>query len=184
MEKFDMAENIDLIMDKPETLLDKAKFIISHVYYYIRTYYEGKLIDTLSSNFQEYLDTFKNKFEKININNNFSFDFLNKPYIDTHLENIFEKNNDIPNDVYYDLLYKGLINIIIEQNKNKYPNDLIGSFISLRNCFIFIEYLYLFLNHYPDKLSHYIIKTDISILLNIPKKSSKRIINSDECFLS
>ena len=182
MEKFDMIENIDLIMDKPETLLDKAKFIISHVYYYIRTYYEGKLIDTLSSNFQEYLDTFKNKFDKININNNFSFDFLNKPYIDKHLENVFEKNNDIPVDIYYDLLYKSLINIIIEQNKYKYPNDLIDSFISLRNCFIFIEYLYLFLVHYPDKLSHYIIKTDISILLNIPKKSSKRIINSDEFF--
>ena len=59
---------------------------------------------------------------------------------------------------------------------------MIESFISLRNCFIFLEYLYLFLENYSDKISHYIIKIDISLLLDIPRKNSKRLINSDEFF--
>ena len=91
-------------------------------------------------------------------------------------------NNDLTNEAYYDLLYKRLVNILIEQKYDKEEKNLIDSFISLRNCLIFLEYLYLFLIHYPDKLSHYIIKIDISFLLDIPQKSSKRLINSDEFF--
>ena len=42
--------------------------------------------------------------------------------------------------------------------------------------------MYIFLTKYPDKISHYIIKIDISFLLIIPEQTSKRLINSDEYF--
>ena len=45
-----------------------------------------------------------------------------------------------------------------------------------------MEYLYLFICKNPDKIDHYIIKIDISLLLDIPKNTSKRLINSDEFF--
>ena len=175
-------ENIDLIMDEPKNPIDKAKFIISNVYYYIRTFYNGIFVDTLSNDFQEYLNSFKKKFTKINIHNKFSFDLLNKSYVDESQKCDSNTNNDLTNEAYYDLLYKRLVNILIEQKYDKEEKNLIDSFISLRNCLIFLEYLYLFLIHYPDKLSHYIIKIDISFLLDIPQKSSKRLINSDEFF--
>lgn len=175
-------ENIDLIMDEPKNPIDKAKFIISNVYYYIRTFYNGIFVDSLSNDFQEYLNSFKKKFTKINIHYKFSFDLLNKSYVDESQKCDSNTNNDLTNEAYYDLLYKRLVNILIEQKYDKEEKNLIDSFISLRNCLIFLEYLYLFLIHYPDKLSHYIIKIDISFLLDIPQKSSKRLINSDEFF--
>ena len=175
-------ENIDLIMDEPKNPIDKAKFIISNVYYYIRTFYNGIFVDSLSNDFQDYLNSFKKKFTKINIHYKFSFDLLNKSYVDESQKCDSNTNNDLTNEAYYDLLYKRLVNILIEQKYDKEEKNLIDSFISLRNCLIFLEYLYLFLIHYPDKLSHYIIKIDISFLLDIPQKSSKRLINSDEFF--
>ena len=42
--------------------------------------------------------------------------------------------------------------------------------------------MYEFLTKYPDKISHYIIKIDISFLLIIPEQTSKRLVNSDEYF--
>jgi len=182
MEKDQILENIELIMDEPKNPIDKAKFIISNVYYYIRTFYYVKFVDTLSNDFQEYLKSFKDKFAKINIHNKFSFDLLNKSYNDESQKCDSNTDNDITNEIYYDLLYKRLINIIIEQKYDNKEKNLIDSFISLRNCLIFLEYLYLFLIHYPGKLSHYIIKIDISFLLDIPQKTSKRLINSDEFF--
>jgi len=182
MENELLLENIDLTTDEPKNPIDKAKFIISNVYYYIRTFYNGIFVDTLSNDFQEYLNSFKNKFTKINIHNKFSFYLLNKSYIDESQKCDFNTNNDLSNEIYYDLLYKRLVNIIIEQKYDKEEKNLIDSFISLRNCLIFLEYLYLFLINYPNKISHYIIKIDISFLLDIPQKSSKRLINSDEFF--
>ena len=57
-------ENIDLIMDEPKNPIDKAKFIISNVYYYIRTFYNGIFVDSLSNDFQEYLNSFKKNLQK------------------------------------------------------------------------------------------------------------------------
>ena len=84
-------------------------------------------------------------------------------------------------EIYYDLLYKRLINIIHEENYDNIK-EYIESSISLRNCLIFLEYLYLFLKENPDKISSYIIKIDISLLLDILQRKSKRMINSNEFF--
>ena len=127
------------------------------------------------------MDSFKNKLDKKNITNKFSFNLLNKFIYDNNFENISDvkKTNE---DIFYDLLYKKLINIIHEEKKTEKGKDIIESFISLRNCFIFLEYLYLLIQQYPEKINHYIIKIDISLLLDIPQKISKRLINSDEFF--
>ena len=73
---------------------------------------------------------------------------------------------------------------MIDKNisKEKNQDNIIYSFISLRNCFIFLEYLYLFLCKNPDEINHYIIKIDISLLLDIAQKTSGRLINSEEFF--
>ena len=73
---------------------------------------------------------------------------------------------------------------MIDKNVSKEKNEknIIYSFISLRNCFIFLEYLYLFLCKNPDEINHYIIKIDISLLLDIAQKTAKRLINSEEFF--
>jgi len=47
---------------------------------------------------------------------------------------------------------------------------------------MFLEYLYLALKENPDIISHYIIKIDISLLLDIIQRTSKRLTNSDEFF--
>ena len=167
---------------------DKAKFIISNVYYYIRYFYKDKLINPSTDYFPKYLQEFKSKIQKKTILNKFSFNLLNKSCENkstTNISNIDIDNNSekkkTNDENYYDLLYNQLINIIHEHRIAK-EDDLIESFISLRNCFIFLEYLYLFLENYSDKISHYIIKIDISLLLDIPRKNSKRLINSDEFF--
>ena len=173
-------ENIDLMMDEPIKLIDKAKFIISHVYYFIRKFYDSKLINVDPKDFTEYLKSFKNKFKPQIISNKFSFDFLNKSYNDKSQESdSVDINNNSTSKIsneekFYDLLYKKLINIINETNYSSEEKHLINSYVSIRNCFIFLEYLYVFLNHNPDKIFHYIIKIDISLLLDIPQKTSKR----------
>ena len=181
-------EYVELMTDEVCKPIDKAKFIISNVYYYIRYFYNDKLDNHLTDTFPNYLQKFKNKIKKKIILEKFSFDLLNKSCEDkstTNISNINSDNNSeikkTNDDNYYDLLYNKLINIIHEQTIS-IEDELIESFISLRNCFIFLEYLYLFLENHPDKISHYIIKIDISLLLDIPQKNSKRLINSDEFF--
>ena len=183
-------ENIDLIMDEPIQLIDKAKFIISHVYYFIRNFYDSNFISLDSSSFKDYLTSFRNKFKPQMLSNKFSFELMNKSYnIESQENDSFDINNNsiskinsTNEEIYYDILYKKLINIINETNFSKDEKHLIKSFVSLRNCFIFLEYLYLFLQSNPDKIFHYIIKIDISLLLDIPQKTSKRLINSNEFF--
>ena len=183
-------ENIDLIMDEPIQLIDKAKFIISHVYYFIRNFYDSNFISLDSSSFKDYLTSFQNKFKPQTISNKFSFELMNKSYnVESQENDSFDINNNsiskinsTNEEIYYDILYKKLINIINETNFSKDEKHLIKSFVSLRNCFIFLEYLYLFLQSNPDKIFHYIIKIDISLLLDIPQKTSKRLINSNEFF--
>ena len=188
MEKEVKEENIDLILDEVDKPIDKALFIISNVYYCIRNFYHDKYIVTNPEEFPNYLNSFKNKFHKKTITDAFTFNLLDKFADDNSIDNISDKYIDnaskgerTKDEIYYDLLYKRLINIINEEmyfNKEEY----IDSTISLRNCFIFLEYLYLFLKEYPNKISHYIIKIYISLLLVIPQKTSKRLINSDEFF--
>ena len=183
-------ENIDLIMDEPIQLIDKAKFIISHVYYFIRNFYDSNFISLDSSSFKDYLTSFQNKFKPQTISNKFSFELMNKSYnVESQENDSFDINknsiskiNSTNETIFYDILYKKLINIINETNFSKDEKHLIKSFVSLRNCFIFLEYLYLFLQSNPDKIFHYIIKIDISLLLDIPQKTSKRLINSNEFF--
>ena len=179
---------VEIMTDEVYKPIDKAKFIISNVYYYIRYFYKDKLINPSTDYFPKYLQEFKSKIQKKTILNKFSFDLLNKSCDNkstTNISNIdIDNNSEIKktnDENYYDLLYNQLINIIHEHRIPK-EDDLIESFISLRNCFIFLEYLYLFLENYSDKISHYIIKIDISLLLDIPRKNSKRLINSDEFF--
>ena len=183
-------ENIDLIMDEPIQLIDKAKFIISHVYYFIRNFYDSNFISLDSSSFKDYLTSFQNKFKPQTISNKFSFELMNKSYnVESQENDSFDINNNsiskinsTNETIFYDILYKKLINIINETNFSKDEKHLIKSFVSLRNCFIFLEYLYLFLQSNPNKIFHYIIKIDISLLLDIPQKTSKRLINSNEFF--
>ena len=75
-----------------------------------------------------------------------------------------------------------LINIILEEKVSAKVKDLIDSFISLRKRFIFLEYLYLLIKEKPERINHYIIKINISLLLDIPQRASKRLINSNEFF--
>jgi len=181
MKSIKFIENIDLMLDEVDKPIDKAKFIISNVYHYIKAFYSDIYLIS-SNNFEKYLATFKNKFKKKDISNEFSFDLFNKYKENKNINNKEKITNE---ETYYDLLYKQLINILIEVDCAEQKDDekgIIDSFISLRNCFIFLEYLYLFICKNPDKINHYIIKIDISLLLDIPKKTSKRLINSDEFF--
>ena len=131
-------ENIDLKLYEAYKPIDKAKFIISNIYYYIRGYYKEKLLKS-SNDFHDYLNNCKSKFKQQQISNSFSFEFFNKSYNDNPNTNNNSKEKDLNAEIYYDLLYKKLINILLEQNDSKNDNEetLIDSFISLRNCFIF-----------------------------------------------
>ena len=177
-------ENVDLMLDEVDKPIDKALFIISNVYYCIRYFYHDKYIDSNLVKFQNYLNSFKNKFNKKAISTKFSFNLIDKSsFFDKSLDDISDKNmdNSSKEEIYYDLLYKRLINIINEEmhfNQEEY----IESVIALRNCFIFMEYLYLFLKKYPNKINHYIIKIDISLLLDIIQRISRKLINSNEFY--
>ena len=177
-------ENVDLMLDEVDKSIDKALFIISNVYYCIRYFYHDKYIDSNLEKFQKYLNSFKNKFNKKAISTKFSFNLIDKSsFFDKSLDDISDKNmdNSSKEEIYYDLLYKRLINII---NEEMYFNqeEYIEPIISLRNCFIFMEYLYLFLKKYPNKINHYIIKIDISLLLDIIQRISRKLINSNEFY--
>ena len=177
-------ENVDLMLDEVDKPIDKALFIISNVYYCIRYFYHDKYIDSNLVKFPNYLNSFKNKFNKKAISTKFSFNLLDKSsFFDKSLDDISDKNmdNSSKEEIYYDLLYKRLINII---NEEMYFNqeEYIEPIISLRNCFIFMEYLYLFLKKYPNKINHYIIKIDISLLLDIIQRISRKLINSNEFY--
>ena len=177
-------ENVDLMLDEVDKPIDKALFIISNVYYCIRYFYHDKYIDSNLEKFQKYLNSFKNKFNKKTISTKFSFNLIDKSsFFDKSLDDISDKNmdNSSKEEIYYDLLYKRLINII---NEEMYFNqeEYIEPIISLRNCFIFMEYLYLFLKKYPNKINHYIIKIDISLLLDIIQRISRKLINSNEFY--
>ena len=181
MKEIKFIENIDLMLDEVDKPIDKAKFIISNVYYYMKAFYSDKYLIS-SNNFKRYLESFKNKFHEKDISNEFSFDLFNKYKENKNINNKEKITNE---EAYYDLLYKQLINILIEIDCDEQKKDnkgIIYSFISLRNCFIFLEYLYLFLCINPEQINHYLIKIDISLLLDIPKKTSKRLINSEEFF--
>ena len=177
-------ENVDLMLDEVDKPIDKALFIISNVYYCIRYFYHDKYIDSNLVKFPNYLNSFKNKFNKKAISTKFSFNLIDKSsFFDKSLDDISDKNmdNSSKEEIYYDLLYKRLINIINEEmhfNQEEY----IESVIALRNCFIFMEYLYLFLKKYPNKINHYIIKIDISLLLDIIQRISRKLINSNEFY--
>ena len=177
-------ENVDFMLDEVDKPIDKALFIISNVYYCIRYIYHDKYIDYNLVKFPNYLNSFKNKFNKKAISTKFSFNLKDKSSsFDKSLDDISDKNmdNSSKEEIYYDLLYKRLINIINEEmhfNQEEY----IESVIALRNCFIFMEYLYLFLKKYPNKINHYIIKIDISLLLDIIQRISRKLINSNEFY--
>ena len=73
-----MKKNVDLMIYEVDKPIDKAKFIITNVYYYLKNFYYDKYINSNTNDLKEYLNNFKNKFEKQNISNSFSFNLLNK----------------------------------------------------------------------------------------------------------
>ena len=113
-EAIEKGENIDLIMDEPIKPIDKAKFIISHVYFFIRKFYDSILITEDPKDYIDHLNSFKNKFKPKIISNKFSFDFLNKSYNDKSQESdSVDINNNSTSKIsneekFYDLLYKKL----------------------------------------------------------------------------
>ena len=181
-------ENIELEWEEPKTSIEKAKFIVCHTYYFLRKFYEFKEIDEFaySDIFAEYITKFKQIFTRCKIKDKLSFDLLNRSYEDnSSIKNESSINNDeekTKEDMFYQLKYKQFINVMNNQSTKINDRNIIESLISLRNCFIYLEYLYSFLQKYPEKISHYIIKIHISFLLFIPEESAKRMINSDEYF--
>ena len=130
MKKNKKMENIDLIVDEVVKPIDKALFIVSYVYYCIRYFYRDNNINSTRKEFQKYLSSFKNKFHNTSISTKFTFDLLNKSSsFDNSIDNT-DKNIDnlsqggkTKEEIYYDLLYKRLINIINEEmyyNKEEY----------------------------------------------------------------
>ena len=196
----DSEESIKLDWEEPKNSFEITKFIVSHTYYFLRKFYEVKKLDKFaySNIFTDYLINFKRTFPKFKIDDKFSFDLLNKSYEDkSSIKNDSTINNDSSNkndssinndksktkeDMFYQLKYKQFINAMNEQTIKINDRNIIESLISLRICFIYLEYLYSFLQKYPEKISHYIIKINISFLLFIPEESAKRLINSDEYF--
>jgi len=176
-----MKARIELPWEEPKTAVNIAKFIIAHTYYFLRKIYENKFQNQLII---DYINKFKKHFKKSELTNKFSFDMLNKSYEESsEIIKDIKVNTDSKEDkFYYELKYKQFVNIINEQNPNNINDKIISSLISLINCFSYLEYMYLFLTEYPDKISHYIIKINISFLLIIPNQTSKRLINSGEYF--
>ena len=118
MKKYNKKENIDLMLDEVDKPIDKALFIVSNVYYCIRYFYHDKYIDYNLVKFPNYLNSFKNKFNKKAISIKFSFNLIDKSsFFDKSLDDISDKNmdNSSKEEIYYDLLYKRLINIINEE---------------------------------------------------------------------
>ena len=78
MKKDNKKENVDLILDEVDKPIDKALFIVSNVYYCIRYFYRDTIINPDRKEFQKYLSSFQNKFQKKTISTKFTFNFLNK----------------------------------------------------------------------------------------------------------
>ena len=104
-------EYVDLMIDEVDKPIDKAKFIISNVNYYVRYFYIDKFIIFYSNFFPKYLYEFKSKIKKKNISNKFSFDLLNKSFDDKSSLDISNLNIDNINEIketkdkiYYDLI--------------------------------------------------------------------------------
>ena len=151
-------ENIELPWEEPKTAINIAKFIIAHTYYFLRKIYENKFLN-YTQGFINYINKFKKYFKKSKLINKFSFDMLNKSYEESsEIIKDIKVNTDSKEDkFYYELKYKQFVNIINELNPYSINEKIISSFISLINCFRYLEYMYLFLTEYPDKISHYII---------------------------
>ena len=119
MKKYNKKEIIDLMLDEVDKPIDKALFIVSNVYYCIRYFYRDKKNNSDYKEFQNYLSSFKNKFHKTNISTKFTFNLLNKSSsFDDSIDNDSDKNIDnssqgtkTKEEIYYDLLYKRLINV-------------------------------------------------------------------------
>ena len=118
---------VEVMMDEANNVIDKAKFIISNVYHFLRVFYSDKHL--ITNIYQNHLNLFKSKFKHKEISYKFSFNLMNKSRLN-------KKSNE---EIYYDILYKQLINAIIEENNYSEETTYINSFISLRNCFIFLE---------------------------------------------
>ena len=120
MKKGNKKENIDLILDEVDKPIDKALFIVSNVYYCIRYFYRENIINPDRKEFQNYLSSFKNKFQKKTISTKFTFNLLNKSSsFDDSIDNDSDENIDnssqgrkTKEEIYYDLLYKRLINML------------------------------------------------------------------------
>jgi len=139
-------ENIKLEWDEPKSSIDISKFMVAHTYYFLRKFFEVKELDEFaySDIFTDYLLKFKQTFSKYKITDKLSFDLLNRSYED----NDEKKENE---DIFYQLKYKQFINSMNEQSIKIKDRNIIKSLISLRNCFIYLEYLYSFLRKYPEK---------------------------------
>ena len=131
MKRDNKKENIDLILDEVDKPIDKALFIVSNVYYCIRYFYRDRKNNSDYKEFQNYLSSFKNKFHQANISTEFTFNLLNKSSsFDDSIDKDSDKNMDntpqvkkTNEQIYYDLLYKRLINIINKEvcyNKEEY----------------------------------------------------------------
>lgn len=177
-----LEENIELEWEEPKSSIDIAKFIVCHTYYFLRKFFEVKELKKFCSSysFADYLASFKQTFTKFEITDKFSFDLMNSSYDED--SSIYKDEKKTKEDIFYQIKFKQFINAMNEQSYKVNDRNIIKSFISIRNCFIYLEYLYSFLQKYPEKIYHYIIKIHISFLLFIPEESAKRMINSDEFF--
>ena len=75
MKEIKFIENIDIMLDEVDKPIDKAKFIISNVYYYMKAFYSDKYLSSLN-NFEDYVLSFKNKFKKKLFQVNFHLIYL------------------------------------------------------------------------------------------------------------
>ena len=99
----------EVMMDEVDKAINKTKFIVSNVYYFLKAFYIDKHLHTTL--FQNHLNPFKSKFKHKEITYEFSFDLMNKfPKLNEPLN---KKSNK---EIYYGILYKQLINAILDQN--------------------------------------------------------------------
>ena len=163
-----IMDNVDLILDCPKKPDEIALFIVSNTYYFLRSICKCKTdcLDEENIDFSKYLSQFKQKFKKMEIEENFSFNLMN-------LEN---------ESKFYTLKLNNFINIMNLKIPSLKENLIINSIISRRNCLIYLEYLYLLIKNNPKVVSHYIIKIHISFLAFIVEEINTRLINDDEYF--
>ena len=115
--------------------MEKAKFIISHVYYFVRTFYKVKLLNSFSNDFEKYLNAFKNKFKPKIILNKFlrRLNIIKKdeklcfPTFEEELIDI----NELINDIYTKTSTSN--NKLFDNNIEKVNNMLDDIFYNLLN---------------------------------------------------